>query len=50
MADNEPPVFLSTHPGTDERIEMLQANARNQQGQVTALPPLIDEYLATIDN
>lgn len=49
MADAEPPVFLNTHPGIDERIEMLQASARRNDGQTTALPALITDYLASID-
>ena len=49
MADDEPPVFLSTHPGIDERIEMLRASARGNDGQTTALPALIADYLASID-
>ena len=49
LADAEPPVFLSTHPGIDERIEMLRANARKTDGQTTALPALIEDYLETID-
>lgn len=49
MADAEPPLFLSTHPGIDERIEMLRASASNHDRQTTALPALIADYLASID-
>ncbi|MDJ0778202.1 MAG: M48 family metallopeptidase [Gammaproteobacteria bacterium] len=49
LADDEPPVFLSTHPGIDERIDMLQAHARHNDGPITPLPAVIGEYLAQVE-
>lgn len=40
-----PPVFLSTHPGTEERIEFLQAFEDKKQGDLIALPDYITDYI-----
>lgn len=40
-----PPIFLSTHPGTEERIDFLREFENKKQGDLTALPDYITEYI-----
>jgi predicted Zn-dependent protease len=48
--DFELPAFLSTHPGVDERIEMLQSHSRRTSGDKTTIPEVIALYLEYISN
>ena len=45
----ELPEFLSTHPGTAERVEILRDHARRHAGDTIPLPALIGRYLAALE-
>ncbi len=47
--DTELPEFLSTHPGIDERIDMLRTHGRQFSGDKTSRFEAIDRYLENID-
>ncbi|MCP4387757.1 MAG: M48 family metallopeptidase [Gammaproteobacteria bacterium] len=49
-ADSELPEFLSTHPGVDQRIDLLRERGRQSSGDKTPLPEVIAEYLESIEN
>lgn len=48
--DSDLPGFLSTHPGVDERIDLLRERGRQSSGDKTPLPEVIVEYLESIEN
>ncbi len=48
-AGSDTPEFLSTHPGVDERIDLLRAHSRQSSGDKTVLPGAIRSYLESID-
>ncbi len=48
--DTEAPGFLSTHPGIDERIDMLRTHSRQFGGDKTSRYEAIDRYLENIDS
>jgi len=50
QADTETPEFLSTHPGIEERIDLLRNRSRQSSGDVTPLPEVIGRYLEAIEN
>jgi len=50
QAGSDLPEFLSTHPGVDERIELLRDRSRQSSGDTTPLPEVIDQYLESIEN
>lgn len=47
---NEIPDFLSTHPATDDRIDYLLMNEKNNSGDKKALPGFIRDYAHTLDH
>lgn len=42
------PEFFSTHPGIDERIELLRDHSQRSSGDKTPLPAVIHQYLESI--
>lgn len=50
QADSEPPEFLSTHPGVEERLDLLRKFSGQASGDVTPLPEVIGRYLESIGN
>jgi Zn-dependent protease with chaperone function len=47
--DSNIPVFMSTHPGTEERIKFLEKFEREYTGERLPLPDFIDNYLELLD-
>lgn len=48
--ESEAPEFLSTHPGIDERLELLRTHGRQSSGDVTPLPGVFGRYLEAIES
>ena len=48
-ADSDLPEFFSTHPGIDERIELLRDYSQRSSGDKTPLPAVIHQYLESIE-
>jgi predicted Zn-dependent protease len=44
--DSHAPVFMSTHPGTKDRIEFLRRYEMQRQGLLKPLPNVVGDYLA----
>lgn len=49
-ANSDLPGFLSTHPGVDERLELLRDYSQRASGDKTPLPAVIARYLESIEN
>ncbi len=48
-ANSDLPGFLSTHPGIDERLELLRDHSQRASGDKTPLPAAIARYLESIE-
>ncbi len=49
-ASSDLPGFLSTHPGIDERLELLRDHSQRASGDKTPLPAVIARYLESIES